>query len=455
MCPLSRPRAHLLPADFVWGVTTSAFQFDEPAARSTSLPRRDPLSPTFAVRGTNMIREVSHHARQWEADLDGMAELQIPALHLSLSWEQLQPSGAGPLNRAAVAFYRDIFEGARERSLDPFVALYHWGLPRPLLAAGGWHQRRTAEQFAQYAALVISEFSDVVSTWITIYEPWSVAFAEHARGACGADADTEARRALHHLLLGHGLALRKIRDIAPRTRVGIANTVSNVSAASDSTDDQEAAAYIDLQLNRIVLDPLYLGRNEEIDEVLGPVGGDEEDINPVRPGDLDLISTPADFAGVNHFINVHASTAVNATALGACVRAVEPATTATGWSNTPAALREVLNRVSTEYTPGPVYVTGSGASFEDAPAGHSTLDDSERINYLDGYTGAVLDAYNDGVDVRGYFVRSFVDTVNCDESESSRFGLVHVDHRTDTRTTKRSAHWYRDLIVTHRTARGR
>nr|WP_030343056.1 family 1 glycosylhydrolase [Streptomyces sp. NRRL S-1022] len=72
--------------------------------------------------------------------------------------------------------------------------------------------------------------------------------------------------------------------------------------------------------------------------------------------------------------------------------------------------------------------------------------DPERIVYLDGHLRAVAAAIADGVDVRGYYVRSLLDDFEWAYGYSKRFGLVYVDHATRRRVPKDGSHWYRDPI---------
>ena len=62
------------------------------------------------------------------------------------------------------------------------ATLYHWDLPQALQDGGGWAQRDTAERFAEYAGLVACDLDDVVHEWITVNEPWVIAFQGHAHG---------------------------------------------------------------------------------------------------------------------------------------------------------------------------------------------------------------------------------------------------------------------------------
>jgi beta-glucosidase len=265
-----------------------------------------------------------------------------------------------------------------------------------------------------------------------------------------------AIRAAHHTLLAHGLALQQLRTKAPEARVGITNIVSNVNPGSDSPADIAAAAELDIRLNRIFLEPCYHGDYpDDVLAVFAPAGlvAGETDGDLVRRGDLDLIAAPTDFVGINHYTNVLAYADAGRQG-GIRIEQVAPTPTSFGWSNTPGALRDVLVRVSKEYSPAPIVVTENGASFNDYVDPSGEVRDVERIDYLRGYIGAVGEAVAAGVDVRGYFAWSFIDNFEWAEGYDKRFGLVYVDYRTQDRIPKASALWYRDLIATFHRLKG-
>ena len=168
----------------------------------------------------------------------------------------------------------------------------------------------------------------------------------------------------------------------------------------------------------------------------------------VLEGDLQLISAPTDFAGVNHYQRVVAwHDDDEPFTVGQ--RPAEPATTSFGWSVIPESLTAVLVRVSREFTALPIYVTESGASFHDYVDPNGEVIDAERVSYLDRYLAAAADAIRAGVDLRGYYAWSFLDNFEWAEGYSKRFGLVYVDYRTQERIPKLSAHWYAQLISDH------
>ncbi|PZQ87624.1 MAG: beta-glucosidase [Leifsonia xyli] len=448
------PELTAFPADFSWGVATAAYQIEGAAqegGRGPSIWDTFAHTPGRVHRGDTGDTACDHYHR-WAADLDLMAELGIDVYRFSVSWSRLQPSGHGELNPEAVAFYRDLLAGLRDRGIRPFVTLYHWDLPQPLQDAGGWPARATAERFGEYARRTLAALGDFAADWITLNEKWCSAFLGYGYGphAPGHRDLREATAAAHHLNLAHGLAVRAIREVAPDARVGVTDIVTEVVPASDAVADLDAADRLDAVSNRVFLDPVYLGAyGAGVHAQLDPHGLAEL----ILPGDLETIAAPVDFAGVNHYQRVIARAVPASAAHPFAVEETpaQPATTSFGWSVIPESLHAVLTRVARDYTRLPLYITESGASFDDYVDPEGGIDDLERIAYLSGYFDAAGRAIRDGVDLRGYFVWSLLDNFEWGEGYSKRFGLVYVDYRTQERLPKASAHWYRALLQNLRT----
>jgi len=75
--------------------------------------------------------------------------------------------------------------------------------------------------------------------------------------------------------------------------------------------------------------------------------------------------------------------------------------------------------------------------------------DTKRIEFLDGYIHAMLQARESGVDIRGYFVWSTLDNFEWAGGYRPTFGIVRVDFDTLKRTRKDSFYWYKDFIKDH------
>lgn len=304
--------------------------------------------------------------------------------------------------------------------------------------------RSTAERFAEYAAVVAARLGDRVTKWITLNEPAEHTLLGHALGAHapGKKLLFDALPVAHHQLLAHGLAVRALRA-AGVTDIGIANSHGPTWAASQSTEDVEAADFYDLLLNRLFADPLLLGRYP--DGIADLLPGDIE-------SDLKIISEPLDWYGINYYqptkvgapegAEIEFSGLTLPAELPFSVRELEGyPVTDFGWPVVPEALTELLTGFRERYGDRlpPVVITENGCSYDG-------IDDQERITFLDGHVRALHRALEAGVDVRGYFVWSLLDNFEWAEGYARRFGLVHVDYGTLERTPKASYSWLRDAL---------
>lgn len=447
---LSASALAALPDGFRWGLATAAYQIEGAAAgggRGVSIWDTFSHTPGLTLHGDNGDIACDHFHR-FDSDLDLLAQLGVRHYRLSVSWSRLQPSGRGPLNPEAVEFYRRLLIGLRERGIEPLVTLYHWDLPQSLEDEGGWPARTTAERFADYAELTVDALGDLVTEWVTLNEPWCSSMLGYGTGAHapGRRDHRAAVAAAHHLTLAHGLAVARIRARSAGARLGIANIVTDVVAASGSPKDRAAAVRVDAASNRLFLDPIYSGEySSSVHELLDPFGLSDA----IKPGDLQLISAPLDFVGVNHYQRIVVQHDDEVALTRAAERAAEPATTSFGWSVIPDSLRVVLHRVAAQTGGLPIYVTENGASFFDYVDPNGQVVDEERVAYLRGYLTAAAAAISEGVPVEGYYAWSFLDNFEWAEGYSKRFGLVYVDYRTQERIPKLSAHWYRQTIGDH------
>jgi beta-glucosidase len=488
------------PPGFSWGVSTAAYQIEG----STDVDGRGPsIWDTFSravarVFGGDTGDIACDHYRRYPQDVALLAQLGIPAYRFSLAWPRIQPSGRGGPNPAGLDFYDRLVDELLRHGVEPVVTLYHWDLPQALQDDGGWAQRDTAHRLADYAQLAAERLGDRIRRWTTMNEPWCAAFLGYARGdhAPGHRDPRQALRAVHHLLLGHGLALQRLREVLPGTLSGMPGDLlpggragghelsvvidpAAVRPASDSDADLAAARTVDGIANRIFLGPLLRGRYPD-DVVRATRAAGLCDWSHVRPGDLEVISAPVDALGVSYctplVVEAGEPPAWQAEALLAypgCpgVRLVERPVPRTGPGRTldAGALTDLLQRVHREGGGRiPLLVTENAAAHPDRagadgthPAGpypsrhHPTRPhpsrtaDLDRIRYLNDQLTAVHAAIGRGVDVRGYYLWSFLDNFAWTRGHAERSGLVHVDHRTQVRTPKRSATWYREVIRRH------
>lgn len=79
-----------------------------------------------------------------------------------------------------------------------------------------------------------------------------------------------------------------------------------------------------------------------------------------------------------------------------------------------------------------------------------TVDDSERIAYVEDHLRWILKAIECGVDVGGYFMWSLQDQFSWTNGYNKRYGFFYVDFETQQRTPKASAYWFKRVAQTKR-----
>jgi beta-glucosidase len=276
-----------------------------------------------------------------------------------------------------------------------------------------------------------------VAALTTHNEPWVMASMGHHTGefAPGLKDRALAAQVSHHLLLSHGLALQALRAQGSRARLGIVLNLSPIHAATDNEADRAQARLEDGLLVRWYMDPLFKGAYP--DDVLAHLGADAP---RVAPGDMQHIATPMDFLGVNYYTRNMASAgqAFDARDSGHGV-------TDMGWEIYPQGLTQLLLRLHHDYPVPPMYVKENGAAFKDTLL-DGRVRDVRRRDYIASHIAAVGDALRHGVNMAGYMVWSLLDNFEWASGYDKRFGIVHVDYATQTRTPKDSALWYRDFL---------
>jgi beta-glucosidase len=442
-----------LPADFRWGVATASYQIEGAVAEDGRTPSIwDTFSrvPGAVTNGDNGDIACDHYHRMPE-DVAMIGDLGLDTYRFSVAWPRVQPGGRGPVNPAGLDFYERLVDELLAKGIDPWVTLYHWDLPQELEDAGGWPVRDTAYRFADYSMMVFDRLQDRVRTWTTLNEPWcsamlGYAFGEHAPGRKDFGAGIHA---VHHLLLGHGLAARALRAAGAHSVSITLNPASVLPLDPDNAADVEAARIVDGLNNRIFLDPLIKGQYPA--DMLEHMKR-FTNLDFIVDGDEAVIQAPIDLLGVNFYQPAYVSakpgepaSEENPGTEGIAFRKPVGPVTDMNWQIEPAGLTRLLERLHRDYGV-PMLITENGAAYPDGPGADGRVHDTNRIEYLDGHLRACHDAISNGVDLRGYFVWSLMDNFEWAEGYAKRFGIVHVDYRTQARLPKDSARWYSEVI---------
>ncbi|WP_233881511.1 GH1 family beta-glucosidase [Paraburkholderia flagellata] len=449
--PFTPPASSALwRSDFLLGAATASYQIEGAIHEDGRLPS---IWDTFSATPGKVLAGdtgavACDHYHRWEADLDLLESLNFEAYRFSIAWPRVMDEAGRP-NAKGIAFYKRLLERLKQKGVRTFATLYHWDLPQHLEDRGGWLNRDTAYRFADYADLMSRELSGLVDAWMTLNEPWCSAYLGYGNGhhAPGLANGRYATQAMHHLLLGHGLATDVLRANDPGSTKGIVANVGRGTPDSSSPEDVRAARRFEVQHNAWILDPLLKGAYPEELFELWP--GTEP---LVLEGDMKTISAPLDFLGINYYFRTNLKSDGAHGFVEVPLKDVER--TQMGWEVHPDGLRDLLIGFGRNYENlPPIYITENGMASDDRVS-DGEVNDTQRISFLKRHLAAVDAAIKAGVDVRGYFVWSLLDNFEWAFGYERRFGVVHVDYDTQVRTPKRSAELIAHFIAQRRALDG-
>ena len=451
------------PENFVWGSATSSYQIEGAWLEGgKGLSIWDVYSHTPGKINNGETGDVaSDHYHRYKEDVALMAAMGITAYRFSISWPRIQPDGKGKPNPEGIRFYSNLIDTLLEHNITPWVTLYHWDMPAILqFEHDGWLNPCMADFFEDYATICFDYFGDRVKHWITLNEPWVAAVLGYGQGifAPGRISDSEPYIAAHQLLRAHGKAVDIYRrKFQPQQNgvIGLSNNCDWREPKTDAEQDKQAAERALEFFLGWFADPIYRGDYPEC--MRSRIG---KRLPHFSAEDIALIKGSADYFGLNHYTTMYAAPedpaqkteygiSDNAGLAGdhQVVLSSDPSwkRTSMDWAIVPWGCRKLLEWIDARYEHPVLYLTENGCSFMDELK-DGEVHDPERIEFFKGYMAECHKAIQNGVNLKGYFVWSFMDNFEWSLGYSKRFGLHYVDYKTGQRIPKSSAKWVSSVI---------
>ena len=438
------------PPDFLWGAATSAYQIE-------GAIHEDGRGPSIWDQFTHLKGKIidqstadvaNDHYHRYKEDVQLIKELGAKAYRFSIAWPRVFPEGTGTPNPKGLDFYQRLLDELLANGIEPFATLYHWDLPQALQDRyGGWRSRDTSKAFADYAGYVAERISDRVKHIFTINECARLVYAGFG---VGIDApgltlpQKEINQVRHHVALGHGLAVQAIRAHARSgTKVGPAENIEICIPAIETPANIRAAEIATRELNAGYLTAILEGKYT--DGFLTYAGANAPKFTAE---DLAAISSPIDFVGLNVYMpNQYVVAGENGNDFALLPFAATYPHMDSSWLRIgPEAMYWAPRHVAKLWNVKSIYITENGTSAADQVSADGKVYDVDRIMYLRNYLTHLNRATSEGMPVNGYFVWSLMDNFEWSDGFEKRFGLYHVDFRTQRRTPKLSASFYREVI---------
>lgn len=450
------------PKDFWWGSASSATQMEgfsgadgkgkniwdhwyetEPNRFHQGIgPDKTSLFYTNFIDDIHLMKETGHNS-----------------FRFSISWSRLFPKGRGEMNPKAIDFYNSVIDTLLENGIEPFVNLYHFDMPMAMQEEGGWESRSVVDAYVEYASACFENFGDRVMKWFTHNEPivpveCGYLYGYHYPAFCDFG---KAVQVGFHSVLASAKAIKAYHDKELGGKIGIILNVTPSYPRSNHPADVDAAEKADLLFNRSFLDPSVKGTfPEKLIEMLRV----ENFLPKYLTEDLDIIrDNTVDLLGINYYQPRRVKAKENIPNPNAPFmperyfdhydmpgKKVNPYR---GWEIYEKGVYDILKNIQENYGNIECFISESGMGVEAEERfkdESGMIQDDYRITFYEDHLKWIHQALNEGANVKGYHVWTFMDNWSWLNSYKNRYGLVEVDlTKNFRRTIKKSGIWYKQL----------
>lgn len=416
------------PDDMLWGVANAAHQV-EGGCDNNNWSRWE-AEPGRIADG-HVSGDACQFYTRFAEDIALARAAGARAFRFSVEWSKLQPE-PDTWDEEVLAHYRDQVAAMHAAGMVPMLTLHHFTQPRWFDDKGGWEARRNIQYFVSFAQRLFSELGAEVPLWCTINEPevfttqgWFVGMFPPGKKDALLVARVLANLLEAHSRVYHSLKLMPGGD---QVQIGLVKNIFQFDPLRrHSLPDWIACHYLDQVFNESILQALQTGHFEV--SIPGLVAYERA---------IPKLAAAGDFIGLNYYSHFHVKTQLSATMPFDMVQRPSDLATDMPYAVYAEGFHRALLRI--DQLDLPVYVTENGIA--DAR-------DDRRELFIRRYLYALSKAWQDGVDVRGYFYWTLVDNFEWSEGWHMCFGLYHLDRDTQERTLRPGSMAFVDIATRH------
>nr|CAI5862360.1 unnamed protein product [Callosobruchus analis] len=454
------------PKDFKFGVATASYQIEGDSQYSQTYFWRNKFNikymniistnmlTTFSVnlggwnedgKGENIWDHLAHNGpfviknndtgdvacdsyHKYKEDVALLKDLGVNHYRFSISWSRLLPNGfANKVNKAGVQYYKNLIKELKDNGIEPFVTLYHWDLPQPLMDIGGFLNANIVDWFGDYAELCFELFGDDVSNWFTFNEPVIICQIGYGVGLVAPLIESPGIGEYicgKNLLLAHARASH-IYDAKFRSKqkgsIGFVIDSGWYEPKTNKSQDKHAAEVMRHFVWGIYINPLINGDYSTIVKEQMAKRSKQQGFKRSRLPDFTkeeqkYLNGTLDVIGINHYSTylISAQKTPNPDAMGYFVDCEVDSSQSDDWEKggsdnlrvVPWGIRKLLKWVKDTFNNPRIIITENGFSDRE----EKLLDDDRRISYVKNYLSNIRDAMEKyGVNVVGYTLWSLMD----------------------------------------------
>ncbi|PXW92221.1 aryl-phospho-beta-glucosidase [Streptohalobacillus salinus] len=452
---------YTFPKDFYWGSAASAEQTE---GNQNGKKEQTIWDYWYELEPNRFYDEVgpgktSDFYNRYQEDIKNMKAFGHNSFRMSISWARLINKD-GSINDEAVAFYNQVIDCLIDHDIEPFANLFHFDMPMYEQEKGGFESRDVIEDYLAFAKTAFSLFADRVKTWFTFNEPIVPVEGGYLYDFHYPNV-VDARRAFqvaYHTIVAHKKVVKHYKATYDG-QIGIVLNLTPSYPRSQHKADLEASHICDLFFNRSFLDPVVKGAfPQDLIKLL-----DEHNHLPdTHAEDAELIKgNPIDLLGVNYYQPRRVKAKAhqpnpngpflpdwffdNYEMPGRKMNVYR------GWEIYEKGVYDIMINLRDNYDNIPSFISenGMGVQNEERFLKDGRIEDDYRIDFIAGHLKWLHKAIDEGCDVRGYHLWTFMDNWSWSNAYKNRYGFFSVDLATGERTAKKSAYWFNDLATTN------
>ncbi|CUB26404.1 MULTISPECIES: 6-phospho-beta-glucosidase GmuD [Bacillus] len=459
---MAQTEQYRFPKDFWWGSSASATQTEGAADRDgkgqniwdywfEKEPHRffDHVGPA----------ETSQFYDNYKEDIRLMKELGHNSFRMSISWSRLIPNGTGEINDKAANFYNNVIDELIANGIEPFVNLFHFDMPMALQKIGGWVNRETVDAYENYARTCFRLYGGRVKKWFTHNEPivpveGGYLYDFHYPNKVDFK---EAVQVGFHTMLSSARAIQVYREMEQDGKIGIILNLTPSYPRSSHPADVKAGEIADAFFNRSFLDPSVKGEfPKELVDILKHEGFmpdyNAEDLDIIKKNTVDLLGVnyyqPRRVKAKEHLPNPDAPFLPDRY-FDPYVMPGRKMNPHRGWEIYEKGVYDILINLKENYGNIECFISENGMGVEGEERfrdEQGIIQDDYRIEFIKEHLKWIHRAIQEGSNVKGYHLWTFMDNWSWTNAYKNRYGFVSVNLEKDgERTVKKSGKWFKKV----------
>ncbi|WP_238902875.1 glycoside hydrolase family 1 protein [Clostridium sp. YIM B02506] len=457
--------------DFLWGGSTSAFQFEGGANEGG---KGDSIYDVISKTGEIQLGEIkiksnadysttSDFYHHYEEDIELMAEMGFNSFRMSIAWTRIYPNGDDKeYNKEGVDFYNRVFDKLVKHGIKPVVTLFHWDIPQSLVERfDGWYGVETVDAFERYCETCFKLFGDRVKYWLTLNENNLCKLLPCLHTKTKLKATDEGYeeftlRVYHNTNIAHFKAVKLCHELVSDGKIGCMLASSKAYPMTSHPKDVFEAVKHEQNKMYDYLDLLVMGsyNHREIAEF------DNINLNIYKDDSFKELATNSlskiDFISFSYYFSIcmksnESKVNEDAKTLQIMYQAYENPMlekSSFGWTIDPLGLRVLMNDLYDRYSL-PLLIVENGLGVEDdVLESDGTVHDPYRVEYLRQHINAVKDTIEiDNIECFGYLPWGCIDLYSASGNKNKRYGFIYVDYEDNFKRYKKdSFYWYKKVI---------